>query len=297
MRSLLILSAWSLLLSSCNLTESLSIEINPRPVLRVGYEYLNDSGRNTLSEEAGRMDIFVFDGVGHFVSQLAATSDEIIRPDGVMLLDGVPEDTYTVVSLANAEQSRYPALQPGISTLADLQITLDPETPHETSDRLLHSLNRYIVRRGGPALHTVSLDKLYYTIDLTIVGAEYTMEEHTYTVGITGTAAGFDALGNPIRQEVIVRPELERVGDRLCSRFTVCKFDRQDAVRILLQTDDKSVTDIALSEYIEQNDIGIDFQRDRDIVIPVTLKVSSTGVTVTINGWEVAQIQFPALGA
>ena len=286
-----------ILAASVSLSERTEITCNPRPALRVGYEYLNKKYQNTLPDEVAHMQIFVFDGAGRFVRQLVASPREIIKPDGITLLDGVPEDTYTVVSLANAEQSRYPALQPGTSTVADLHITLDPDTPHETSDRLLHSMNRYVVRRGDPALHTVSLDKLYYTIDLTIVGAEDGTQAHTYAVGITGTAAGFNALGNPIRQEVIVRPELERDGDNLCSRFTVYRFDRQESVRILLQTDDKPVTDIALSEYIEQNNIGIDFEHDRDIVIPVTLEVAAAGVTVTINGWEAGTVQYPAVGS
>lgn len=286
----------ALLCSGCKITERAYDEINPSPTLILGYHYMNRDQQNTLAEEVERMDIFVFDSRELFVKSLVASRDELTAPGGIPILAGVPAGEYTIVSFGNIERASLPQLTPGRSTLDELCVAFGSDTI-PTADRLFHNISREYVRRGQPIIRPVSLDKLFYRIDLAITGAS-PLDPQDTKVGIelTGIAAGFNGMGHAIPASTTVTPELRREGNRIVSSCAVSRFDESNQIGIRLRAEDRYLVDIPLSEYIERHDIGIDFEHDRDVVIPVELNVSTTGVTLIVNGWELGTVQYPSLG-
>lgn len=285
----------TLLLSGCTISENLCDEINPRPTLILGYRYINKDQQNTLAREVQKMDVFVFDGQGRYVATVEASNDELTSAEGLTILSGVPADIYTVVSFGNIERARLPVLIPGHSTLDDLRVTCE-QNDLDGMDLLFHSIRRQAVGRGKPVIRPECLEKMFFRIDLKVTGLDFLNPQGEVDVEIGGIAAGFDAEGRPLPSETTVRPELRREGDTLRSVFAVSRFDDRNCIGILLRAQDRPVIDIPLSDYLEQKEIGIDFQNDRDIVIPVQLDVSSAEVTVRINGWETGAVQFSGLG-
>lgn len=285
-----------LLCSGCKITERAYDEINPSPTLILGYRYMNRDQQNTLAEEVERMDIFVFDSRNLFVKSLVASRDELTAPGGIPILAGVPAGDYTIISFGNIERASLPQLTPGRSTLDELCVAFGSDTI-PTTDRLFHNISREYVRRGQPIIRPVNLDKLFYRIDLTIIGACH-LDSQDIKVGIelTGIAAGFSGVGHAIPTSIIVTPELRREGDRIVSSCAINRFDEHNRIGIRLRAENRCLVDIPLSEYMERHNIGIDFEHDRDVVIPVELSVSTTGVTLIVNGWELGTIQYPSLG-
>ena len=286
----------ALLCSGCQITEQAHDEINPSPTLILGYRYINSEQQNTLADEVERMDVLVFDSRGIFVKSLAASRDELTAPGGITILAGVPAGDYTIVSFGNIERASLPQLVPGRSTLDELRVTFDRHAIPAT-DRLFHSASREYVRREQPTVRSENLNKLFYHIDLTITGLDY-LDPQGGEIGVelTGIAAGFDGLGRAIPASTTVTPELHRDGDRITSSFAVSRFDEQNKIGIRLKAEDQHVVDIPLSEYMAEHDIGIDFKHGRDVVIPVELDVSTAGVTIIVNGWELGAVQYPSLG-
>lgn len=294
MKRIMILSLAGLLFA-CSVKERTDIEVNPKPTLIFGYAYLSD--RNVFDANSiDKMDIFVFDKVGRFIKSETATKENIGDPEGVTILSGVPEDDYTVVSFANIDRAVLPKMVPGESKLSGFRLALPDNCTLTSGDRLFHHIGKFHVARGYPAVRPVHLNKLYYLIDLTVTGLDSVYAAgKKITVKITGSSAGFDAAGNSLHKQTVIAPELMNGPAGLTGIFPVCRFGEDNRVGITLKADDITVFDLPLSDYLNEKEIGIDFEKS-DVVIPIELDVSASEVSVVINGWEIVVDQNSGLG-
>lgn len=295
MKPILILSLAGML-CACSLKERTDIEKNPKPSLIFGYAYLSD--RNVYDANSiDKMDIFIFDKVGRFIKSETATKENIGDPQGITILSGVPEDDYTVVSFANIDRAVLPKMVPGESTLSGFRLALPDNCTLTSGDRLFHHIGKFHIARGYPAVRPIHLNKLYYLIDLTVKGLNSICSAgKAVSVEISGITAGFDAAGNCLQKQTVIVPELRPESEGLIGIFPVNRFGEDNRVEITLKADDITVFDLPLSDYLSENEIGIDFEKDRDIVIPVVVDLTAGEVTITVNGWEIDAKQNPCLG-
>lgn len=245
------------------------------------------------------MNIYLFDPSERFIEVVKVRKQHLADSAGVGLLSGVPDGNYTVVSFANAEQTELTDLVPGESTLPELIARLQRIGTCRSADKLFHSMDRYHVRRGWPVVQSIDLNKLFYQIDLTVTGVNYlNIQPADFTVHFVGTAAGVQYDGQPISEKTDVQPYLLRMPDnRLLSMFNTLPFEKyNNPVHLILNAAGETIADIPLSDYLAQNDVGIDFHNDKDIVIPIDIEITSVGITVTINDWDEGAIQIPNLG-
>lgn len=279
-------------LCACSLKERTDIEINTKPTLIVNYQYINNDGINTFPEEVDLITTFLFDQTDLFIR--SESFSRFALPD--TLLSGVPDGNYTVVSFANAEKTEFEELTPGVSRLSDLKAYLHDST--RSSDKLFHSLNRYHVTRGKPVVRSIDLDKLFYQIDLTVTGADkLNVLSEDFAVLFTGIPSGVNFVGESLPEQISYKPDLRKTPEnRLIALFSTQRFEKDSPVHMLIRADNETIADISLSEYLEQNNTGIDFHNDKDVIIPIDIDVTSSGVTVIVNEWDAGAIQIPVVG-
>lgn len=257
----LIITALAAFLCSCHVSQETDIEINPRPSLVLGYEYLNDAGVNTLSKEVRKLNIAVINSNGQMVSRADIAKNQIAeyRP-----LYGVLEGEYTVVTFGNADST----------VITGDAAMLDPTKIHASADELFHKIERYYVRRGVAKLRTVSLEKLFYAINLRIVGLRGLDGKSVtdFSVSIDGTPSGFTASGEPLAPVAIV-PRLQINADITSASFNVHRFRNAAAVTLTLRYKSEELLRFPLSDYLSDSKAGIDLLNGRDITIPIELDV------------------------
>ena len=84
--------------------------------------------------------------------------------------------------------------------------------------------------------------------------------------------------------------------NRLTALFCTQRFEKGSLIHMQIRSKNETIADISLSEYLDQNDTGIDFHNDKDVVIPIDIDITSTGVTITVNEWDDGAIQIPVVG-
>ncbi|UWN59644.1 FimB/Mfa2 family fimbrial subunit [Alistipes indistinctus] len=289
---------WSgLLLSGCSLSETTDIEVDARPSLTVSYHYLNKDGIDATQDEIHSLDLYIFDPMGHFIKKVEADRRAAEDTSGLRLLDGVPAGEYTVVCFGNVKRITIPKLVPGESTTADLFAVEKQGDTCPDADRLFHSLTRFEVRRGEPHVRTVDLDKHYFLVDLTVNGAEkLVVTPDKMAVLFTGIPSGTDYKGDPVFAQTAFSPRLQQTQQGFSATFAVYSFDMPDPVRMIVQAGSETVGQVNLGEYIARHDLGIDLRNDRDVVLPIDIDVTTTGITITVNDWDDGAIQLPIIG-
>lgn len=269
------------------------MEINPKPTLTLSYNYLNDEGRNTTIEEVACLDIFVFNPAGYYIKTLHAGHEELTASKGLLLLEGVPAGEYTVVTYANARQSVYAPMTAGVSTVTDLYLTLGSRAFYSTCDPLFHHLGTYRVQRGEPVITPVTLDKLYYRVDLNVTGADALDD---FRITFSGAPSGIDYAGKPVTGSVIYQPVLlpAETGGQNGSLF-LPRFPDKQNVMMLFACGQRQLGHMTLSEYLRENDVLIDFSA-KDVIIPINVKINSSNILVTVNNWDEGTMQIPIVG-
>lgn len=289
---------WSgLLLSGCSLSETTDIEINAKPSLTVSYHYLNKDGIDATQDEIHSLDLYVFDPMGHFIKKVEADRRAVEDTSGLRLLDGVPSGEYTVVCYANIERLALPKLVPGESSLTHLAAVEKSRDMCPDADQLFHSIARFEVQREQPQVRTVDLDKHYFLVDLTVTGAEkLVVTPDKLAVIFTGIPSGMDYKGDPVFAQTAFSPRLQQTQQGFSATFAVYSFDVPDPVRMIVQAGSETVGQVNLGEYIARHDLGIDLRNDRDVVLPIDIDVTTTGITITVNDWDDGAIQLPIIG-
>lgn len=286
-----------LLLCSCSLTETTDISVNPRPALTVAYRYLNKDGIDATLSEIRSLDLFVFDPAGLFIKRVETDRRAALNANGLQILDGVPAGEYTVVCFANVERLTLPELVPGKSTIADLAVVEQKSDTCPDADRLFHSLSRFEVQREQSHVRTVDMDKHFFIVDLTVTGAEkLAVTPNKVAVLFTGIPAGTDYEGEPVSLQTTFSPRLQQTQHGFSAVFGVYSFNKTDPVKVTIQAGSETVGQVNLGEYIAQHDLGIDLRNDRDIVLPIDIDVTTTGITITVNDWDDGAIQLPIIG-
>lgn len=286
-----------LLLCSCSLTETTELEVNPKPTLTVSYRYLNKEGVNTTRDEIRSMSVFVFDPDGRFIAKTEASGHEATDSDGLQLLSGVPAGEYTVVAYANVEKLGLPKLVPGESCLNDLTAVDKNRETCSDADRLFHNLTRIKIQREQPQVRMLDLGKRYFQINLTLTGADkLNVPPDKIAVLFSGIPAGADYKGDPVTAQTVFSPYLDKTPQGFSASFNVYRFGTGDNVKMAVQAGTETVGPVDLGEYITRNDIGIDLNNDRDIVLPIDIDVTSVGITIVINDWDAGAIQLPIVG-
>ena len=294
MKRIMILSLAGLI-CACSVKERTDLEINPKPTLVVNYQYINKEGINTFSEEIEWITTFLFDQNDHFIRSESFNQFSLPDDFGYTLLSGVPDGYYTVVSFANAEKTEFEKLTSGESHLSDLKAYLHDST--RSSDKLFHSLNRYHVTRGRPVVRAIDLDKLFYKIDLKVTGVDkLNVSAEDFAVWFTGIPAGVNYMGESLPEQISYKPYLQMSDNRLTALFCTQRFEKGSLIHMQIRSKNETIADISLSEYLDQNDTGIDFHNDKDVVIPIDIDITSTGVTITVNEWDDGAIQIPVVG-
>lgn len=235
----------------------------------------------------------MFDPAGYYLKTLHAGNGELASPNGLTLLDGVPAGNYTVVSYANARQSVYAPMTPGVSTLTDLFLSLGSRAPYSTSDPLFHHMETFRVKRCQPVIMPVTLDKLYYRIDLNVTGAD---DLDDFRITFSGAPSGIDYAGEPLTEPVIYQPDLvpAETGGQSGS-FFIPRFPDKQNVKMLFACGQRPLGRMTLSDYLRENDVQIDFTA-KDVIIPIDVKISSSNILVTVNDWDEGAVQIPIVG-
>lgn len=264
----------------CKMSEEVDIEINPRPSLRLAYEYTNSKGYNTTKEELRMLNVTVVNDQG------AVVRNEVISK--AMIADyrplyGVPEGDYTVITFGNVDSS----------TIVNNGVALPLNKIHTSTDELFHKIETFHVERGHAKLNTISLDKLFYKIDLSILGLKdlADMSPSDFSVEIAGIPSGFSSDGQPLFP-ISLYPRLNMETDIAHSFFSVYKFKDAASINLTLKYRSETIANFPLSVYLSDSKSGIDFVNDKDIVIPIEINVTSLGIGITINDWFAAVIQW-----
>ena len=181
----------------------------------------------------------------------------------------------------------------GTSTLTDLFLTLGSGATYNTSDPLFHHLGRYQVERGEPVVTPVTLNKLYYRINLSVNGAD---KIEDFGITFSGAPSGINYNGEPLTEPVVYQPALE-TADSGGQSGSLCipRFTDGGNVTMVLASGERQLAKMALSEYLQQSDAPIDLTA-KDVVIPIDVEVNTATVTVTVNEWEAGAWQIPIVG-
>lgn len=268
----------------CKMSEKVEIEINPRPSLRLAYQYTNSKGNNTTQQEIRTLTVMVLNDQGEIVSNEViskATMDDY-RP-----LYGVPEGDYTIVTFGNVDSS----------TIVNQGVALPLNKIHTSTDELFHKIETFHVERGYAKLNTISMEKLFYKIDLSILGLKDLADKSPsdFSVEIAGIPSGFSADGQPLVATSLY-PRLNMETNVAHSLFNVYKFKDAANINLTLKYRSEIIATFPLSVYLTDAKSGIDFVNDKDIVIPIEINVTSLGIGITINDWFAAVIQWSNFG-
>ncbi len=297
MNKILYFLTGGLLLGGCSLTERTDLEVSPKPTLTVAYRCLNDRGVNVAHDEIEGMDVFVFDPAGRFLRRMEADRWTVTDPAGVRLLEGVPPGLYTVVAYANANRLVLPELVPGESVADDLIAAEHDRDTCPDADRLLHSLDRFEVRRGEPSVQRAELSRRYFRVELTITGAEHLgVSAERIAMLFTGIPAGVDCEGVPLDERTVFSPRLEATPQGFAASFGVYRFRPKDDVRMIVRAADGTVAQVDLGEYIARRIPEVDLKNDREVTLPIHIDITSAGIAVSIEDWNGQQVQLPVMG-
>lgn len=297
MNKILYFLTGGLLLGGCSLTERTDLEVAPKPTLTVAYRCLNERGIDVANDEIEGMDIFVFDPAGRFLRRMEADRRAVTDPAGVRLLEGVPPGEYTVVAYANADRLVLPELVPGESGTYDLIVAEHDRDTCPDADRLLHSLDRFEVRRGEPTVQRAELSRRYFRVELTITGAEHLgVTAERIAVLFTGIPAGVDFEGVPLDERTVFSPRLDRTSQGFAASFGVYRFRPKDDVRMIVRAADETVARVDLGEYIARWIPQVDLKNDREVTLPIHIDITSAGISVSIEDWNGQQVQLPVIG-
>ena len=116
------------------------------------------------------------------------------------------------------------------------------------------------------------------------------------SVLFTGIPSGTDYKGDPVFAQTAFSPRLQQTQQGFSATFAVYSFDMPDPVRMIVQAGSETVGQVNLGEYIARHDLGIDLRNDRDVVLPIDIDVTTTGITITVNDWDDGAIQLPIIG-
>ncbi len=270
------------LLPSCHVYESVDTELYQRPTLEVSYQYVNDSSQNTLLQEVQVLDVWVQDNAGATVLQQQILQEHMqhYRP-----LYGAMEGEYEVVSWGNLDRCVISADSVFIPVGSS------------SSDPLFFHRGVYQVFRGTPLLNTAQLYKLYYVIDLQVLGMLSSAESSVgdCRVEFSGTPMGFTFGGKAFGSGSIV-PILRENGDIIVSGFNIPRFTSTNSIMLTISHQGNILGQFSLSSLLADGSSGLDFLNSKDVVIPLVVDVTTAGVTLTINGWEAAVVQFENVG-
>lgn len=296
MRNFLCLFTSALCLTACSVSEDTDTEMIPRPSLAVEYAYHTDRGENTFRRDVDYLDIFVFGPDERLLKTERSGCSGQVPEQTVRLLDGVPEGTYTVVAFANVAQCDFGRMSPGKTTLSELKAALDSERPYPSADRILHSIERFEVRRGRTAPYRMEMNKFFFTVELNIVGAKALSG---FSVEFTGATAGIDYAGTPLKENTLFLPELEEQKDgSLSGRFFIPRFGPGDAVTMVLSDGPREIGRLNLPRFLSKatgEDSPIDLTA-KEVMIPLTVEVEASRVRVTAADWKKQAEEFPVVG-
>lgn len=293
MNRILYFLSGALLFGSCSLSETTDMSINARPRLVVNYEYVDDLGKITTAQEMAWTDLFVFDPEDRFLLQRHFALADIKAEKGITLLEGVPEGRYRVVCFANVDKNEFSPLIPGLSTPDNLRLGFSSGETTVSSDPLLYHSDHYMVHRGDPIIRSARLDKLFYRLDIQVAGATKIRD---FSVQFSGAPSGFDGMGNPLSDPVSFIPKLHsNMNGMLVGSLDIPKFENGSHVMMTLSSEGRVLSKMSFSDYLDENGERIDLSV-RDVVIPVSISVESSQVTVVVDDWEEGAVQLPILG-
>lgn len=187
-----------------------------------------------------------------------------------------------------------PELVPGESVADDLIVAEHGRDTCPDADRLLHSLDRFEVRRGEPTVQRAELSRRYFRVELTITGAEHLgVSAERIAVLFTGIPAGVDCEGAPLDERTVFSPRLEATPPRVAASFGVYRFRPQRR-----RADDRPGGGrdrrAGRSGRIHRRRIPeVDLKNDREVTLPIHIDITSAGIAVSIEDWNGQQVQLP----
>ena len=270
------------LLAGCNLTEKIEVEVNTKPTLLVEYP----SGARIRT-----MHTLVYDPQGRFLDSLQVGAVSKAGGGADTLLAGVPEGEYRVVCYGNLEQSQLSELKPGISTLDQLAVSLDPAGEYTRSDELYHSIGSFTVRRGEPTRIPVAMVPKYYHVELALISevdnpapvTEYSarLEHVPGTVDGEGSAQGAGAC--------CFVPELttDAANYRRTSEFPMNRFEDSHEVILVLFKEGTAIARVP----VLPSQCGVNPAASDEVVLPINIEIAVDKLTITILDWNTVIVQ------
>lgn len=279
MKNYCILLGLLCLLTACNLTEKLNVEINEKPTLRVTYPSNN---------RIGTLHIMIYGPDGKFVDSLVVNDNQTkASTEEITLLAGIAEGNYQVVCFGNLEKSKISELSKGVSVLNDLSIEVSSGAVYtEGTDRIYHSIGTFAVRRGQSAGVPIELVPRYYAVELTLQSEEDNPNPvGIYSASLVNIPAGFDCHGVPQTLNYCsVTPELttDEAAYRRAGAFPMNRFSDNDGVELILYKEGKSFARVP----ILPSECGVDPTSPEEVILPVVVEIAVNKLIININDWN-----------
>lgn len=193
----------------------------------------------------------------------------------VLVLHGVPEDNYEVFIFTE----QYEAV------LDTLNYTITQKSSSESHDPIKVGDGEYYVRRANSSQMMVLKD-LYVRFKIKINGALDLSSQNDFRLTLNNIPQEFDFYGDHSHDKVsTISPKLEydRNSNIITTEFYSNKFCPNEDVTLSLDVKAKMVFRFNISHYLKE--AAIDMSKD-NIIIPITIDVSSGGTGILINGWR-----------
>lgn len=270
------------LLAGCNLTEKIDVEVNTKPTLLV--EYPSDARIRT-------MHTLVYDPQGRFLDSLQVGAVSKAGGGADTLLAGVPEGEYRVVCYGNLEQSQLSELKPGVSTLDQLAVWLDPAGEYTRSDELYHSTGSFTVRRGEPTRIPVAMTPKYYHVELALISEVDNPAPVTeYSARLEHVPGAMDGEGTSQEEGACCFvPELttDAANYRRTSEFPMNRFGDNHGVILMLFKEGVPIARVP----VVPSQCGVNPADTDEVVLPIDIEIAVNKVTVTILDWNTVIVQ------
>lgn len=76
----------------------------------------------------------------------------------------------------------------------------------------------------------------------------------------------------------------------------ITAFGERFTDSMALRSEEETIAEISLSDYLARYDERIDYHCGKEVVIPIHIDVTSSEITVTVSDWDEGKVQIPVLG-
>lgn len=298
--SLLLLCTF--LLSGCVNEDMASCPAAKESNLVLTFRYTDDQQMDVFSDKIHRVDVFIFDEADRLVYEQSIDKVALSAFAGVEL--NLQKGDYHIVCWGNAnDKTEFDISQGSLFKDAFLgHSSLKTETTATNGDPLYYSSSmsgrslpqgfKITVPEEGDLTQTISFNRAHIEIGLYVKGFEdksASGELLLPIVELTHIPPYYDfemkTFGDIIPYQDVLTLQTIEDEEMATIDFYTPFFAEDTPMRILIKkaSDGTTVTEINLKDFIQENNITIQFTGE--VVIPILVEYKQTSVSITLPGW------------